>query len=56
MVGLRVGSWTVIERFPIGWVLYLLAIVERILGAIVTAIAILGFTGLVRQDETRGER
>lgn len=45
---------TVPWEIPIGWALYALAILERIVGALITAIAIVGFTGLVRREESIG--
>jgi hypothetical protein len=38
-------------RWPVGWALYILAVLERFLGAILLAIAITGFTGLLTRDE-----
>lgn len=39
------------ERFPLGLALYWLFIAERFLGAILIAIAVTGFTGLLTRDE-----
>ena len=36
---------------PIGWLLYVLVVFERFLGAILIAIAVTGFTGLLTRDE-----
>lgn len=38
-------------ELPLGWILYIGFIVERILGAILLAIAITGFTGLLTREE-----
>lgn len=39
------GPW------PVGWALYLLMVIERFIGAVLLAIAITGFTGLLTRDE-----
>ena len=38
-------------QIPIGWVLYVLSMVESVVGALLVAIAITGFTGLLTRDE-----
>ena len=39
------------ENFPIGWILYILSIIETIVGALIVAVAVTGFTGLLTRDE-----
>lgn len=38
-------------QIPIGWILYVLSMVESVAGALLVAIAITGFTGLLTRDE-----
>lgn len=45
------GPLVVWQTLPIGWILHLLAIAERVVGAIMVAIAIVGFTGIVKREE-----
>ncbi|AXS39758.1 hypothetical protein [Breoghania sp. L-A4] len=45
------GPLFVAQSIPVGWLLHLLAIAERVIGAIMVAIAIVGFTGLVKREE-----
>ena len=50
---MRIGPWRNDEPYPLGYLLYLLVLLERVLGAILTAIAIVGFTGFLRGEENK---
>ncbi|WP_321338493.1 hypothetical protein [Breoghania sp.] len=51
LVSIGWQPWNFIHSIPVGWFAHILAIFERVVGAIMVAITIIGFTGLVKREE-----
>lgn len=52
-IGEGPGAVRIGTQFPIGWLLYVLSVVQIILGSILIAITITGFTGLLTRDDMK---
>ena len=48
---IKLGSWEFTWRFGTGRLLILLALIEELLGAVLVAVAVTGFTGILTRDD-----
>lgn len=52
-IGIGKHRFVIAPEFPIGWLLYVLSVLEVILGSIFIAITVTGFTGLLTRDDMK---